>query len=209
MTLGRRRDGTPSARSAVVVLADPDPDSIEADACASVVRGLERGGYHVDVLDLHALGFVAAMSRAERLAYVTDQPILDPMVADHAALVGAARTIVFVYPTIVWGMPAILKGWFERVLVSGVAFTLDPKSGRFRPGLKRLRRIVGVSTYRSSRAEVRLFNDAGRRLIRRGIRMSAPRARTQWHGLYDVERLASDRHERTAFLERLETAMAR
>ena len=213
MTSGRRR----GARSAVVVLASPGPNSFETEACASVVRGLERNGHHVDVLDLHQLGFVAAMSRAERLAYVTDQPILDPMVADHAQLVSVARTIVFVYPTIVWGMPAILKGWLERVMVAGVAFTLDPKSGRFRPGLKRLRRIVGVSTYRSSRAEVWLFNDAGRRLVRRGLRMSAPRARTQWHGLYGIdrvgsdsaERVESDSAERVEFLRRIEKAMDR
>lgn len=196
---------------AVVIFAHPDPSSsFEAAARDAVVRGLRRRGATVEVLDLYALGFVAAMTRAERLAYITDQPILDPMVAAHAASVRGAHTVVFVYRTVNWGVPAMLKGWFERVLVSGVAFTLDEKSGRFRPGLKQMRRIIGVSTYTASAGEMRFFNDAGRRIICRGLRLSAPRARTQWHGLYEIDQSGPEASKkRCGFLEHLETAMAK
>ena len=191
-----------------MVFAHPDGEgSFSAAIRDAASKGLQAAGFTVEILDLYALGFDAAMSRTERLAYVTDQPIVDPMVSAHAELVSRAHTLVFVYPTWWWGMPAVMKGWLERVMVAGVAFTLDARTGRFRPGLRRLRRIVGVSTYSASRPTMRLFNDCGRRVLRRGLRLSAPRARTKWFGLYDVD--ADDGSDRAMFLERIEHRMAR
>ena len=65
------------------------------------------------------------------------------MVESHARLVKQADALVFVYPTWCWGLPAIMKGWIERVLVTGVAFRLDERSGRIKANLRHVRRIVG------------------------------------------------------------------
>ena len=56
---------------------------------------------------------------------------------------------MFVYPTWWSGLPAVLKGWLERVMVPGVGFTFDAQSGKVQPGLRHVRRIVGISTYGS------------------------------------------------------------
>ena len=55
---------------------------------------------------------------------------------------------MFVYPTWWSGLPAILKGWLERVMVPGVGFTFDSRTGKVKPGLTHVRRIVGISTLR-------------------------------------------------------------
>ena len=44
--------------------------------------------------------------------------------------------LVFVYPTWWSGLPAILKGWLERVMVPGVGFVFDEQTGKVRPGLR-------------------------------------------------------------------------
>ena len=197
-------------RLALVVVAHPDLDrSFAAAMSDAAVKGLGEAGFEVVVLDLYAIGFEAAMSRAERLAYATDQPILDPLVQTHAELVGRAQALVFVYPTWWWGMPAIMKGWLERVMVAGVAFKLHPRTGRFRPGLDHVRRIAGISTYGTSRLGSLFYNDAGRRTLRRGLRMSAPRARTSWFALHDVDVdvEACDPAQRAAFLHKIEKTM--
>ena len=158
---------------ALVVIAHPCGDSFTHAAARAAGHGLEHGGHQVDMIDLYADEFEAAMSLEERRAYETDEPILDQQVADHAERVQRAEILVFVYPTWWSGVPAILKGWLERVMVPGVGFTFDERSGKIRPGLRHVRRIVGVSTYGSPRPYVTLVNDNGRRMLTRSLRMSA------------------------------------
>ncbi len=135
------------------------------------------------------------------------EPISDPLVAEHARLVQRASTIVFVYPTWWSGLPAIMKGWLERVLVPGVGFVLDERTNKVRPGLGQMRRIVGISTYGSPRSYVRLVNDNGRRIISRALRMSCGlRVRVSWLGLYAIDTATAA--QRQAFLARVEQKMA-
>ncbi|HWL44385.1 MAG TPA: NAD(P)H-dependent oxidoreductase [Ilumatobacter sp.] len=192
---------------ALVVVANPNPESFGHALAAAAVDGLRAAGHHVDVIDLYAVGFQAAMSTAERQAYHTDTPIVDPQVAEHAELVGRAELLVFVYPTWWSGLPAILKGWLERVLVPGVGFRFDTE-GRVRPGLPQVRRIVGISTYGSPRAYVTAINDNGRRTLARTLRLSCGwRARPVWLGLYRMDaRTDADRAE---FAAHVRTRMAR
>ena len=86
-------------------------------------------------------------------------------------------TLIFVYPTWWSGLPAMLKGWLERVMVPGVAFGFDPDSERVTPRLGHVRRIVGISTYGSPRAYVAAVNDNGRRTLTRALRLCCGRRR--------------------------------
>lgn len=193
---------------ALVLVAHPDPDSLCHAAATRAVAGLQRAGHHVDVLDLYEQGYRAAMSLEERLAYETDDPISDPQVDEHAALLTRAQILVFVYPTWWSGLPAILKGWLERTMVPGVGFHLDPRTNKVRPGLGHVRRIVGINTWGSRRSWALLVNDNGRRIIARALRMSCGlRTRTRWIPMYGVDR--STDAERVAFLDRVERATAR
>ncbi len=146
------------------------------------------GGHEVELVDLHAIGFRAAMSTEEREAYHGDSPILDPIVQEQADLVRSVDTLVFVYPTWWSGLPAILKGWLERVMVPGVGFRFDERSGKIRPGLTNVRRLIGISTYGSPRWYVRAVNDNGRRTLLRALRLAC--------GVADVSALARDVRDR-------------
>lgn len=192
---------------AIVVVAHPCADSFGHAAARRAVDGLLAAGHDVDTIDLYGEGFRAAMSLEERIAYDTNDPILDAQVAAHAALLGQASILVFVYPTWWSGLPAILKGWLERVMVPGVGFTFDESTGKVRPGLTHVRRIVGVSTYGSPRFAVALVNDNGRRMLTRALRMSCGlRTRTEWLGLYAMDTATAA--DRTAFLARVEQRLA-
>ncbi len=191
----------------LVVVAHPSTDSYCHALAARAETGLLAAGHEVVVLDLYQLGFGVAMTAEERHAYHGDSPIVDPLVAEHAALVQSAETIVFVYPTWWSGLPAILKGWLERVMVPGVGFVFDERTNKVRPGLGQMRRLVGISTYGSPRSYVRLVNDNGRRIITRALRMScAIRVRTTWLGLYAID--TSTAAERNEFLARVEHELA-
>jgi NAD(P)H dehydrogenase (quinone) len=190
----------------LVVCAHPHADSFNHAIAGAVEKGCARAGHHVTTLDLYALGFSAAMSTDEHRAYHGEQPILDPMVAEHAALVRRAETLVFVYPTWWSQPPAILRGWLERVLVPGVAFHFDDK-GKVRPGLGHVQRIIGISTYGAPWTYVKLLHDGGRRMLTRALRMNCgARTPTTWMGLYSMDTLGEG--ERDAFLDRVEHRIA-
>ena len=193
---------------ALIVIAHPCRDSFAHAAANAAIDGLQRGGHRVDLIDLYADGFRAAMSREERVAYDTDDPILDPQVADHAERLRRAEILVFVYPTWWSGLPAVLKGWFERVMVPGVGFVFDERTGKVRPGLRHVRHIVGVSTWGSPRPYALLMNDNGRRVISRALRMSCGwRARPHWVAMYGMDTARPG--DRRDFLDRVTDRMAK
>lgn len=173
----------------LLVLAHPDGASLCGQLAETISRRLHRGGHRVDRIDLYAEGFDPVMSSAERVAYETDAPLLAEETRRHAELVRAASGLVFVYPTVAAGLPAILKGWLDRVLVTGVAFVLDPRTNTVRPALHDIRRLGVVTTNPMRRTTAMAVNDAGRRTLLRTLRLVChPRARRTQHVLYRSER---------------------
>jgi putative NADPH-quinone reductase len=190
----------------LVIHAHPDSESFSHAILAATLDGLARAGHDATVIDLYALDYPGGLSRDEWRAYETNSPVLDPLVAEHVALVRSADALVFVYPTWWSSVPAILKSWLERTMVMGLAFTLDERTRSIQPGLGHLRHLVGISTYGSPRWYVKLINDNGRRTITRTLRLSTGgKARTTWLPLYTLDGRTPD--SRRAFLDRVRRSM--
>jgi putative NADPH-quinone reductase len=184
----------------VVVHAHPALQSFNRVLFDTVCESL-RTRHSVSAFDLYTDGFQPAMSMQERRAYETDDPIRDPLVDRYADAVRRADAMVFVYPTWWSGMPAMMKGWLEKVMVPGVAFGFDD-SGKVKPRMQHVRRLAGVTTYGSPRWGVAIGADGGRRIVRRALRLSTGlRTRTTWLGLYSMD--TSTPEQREAFRERV------
>jgi putative NADPH-quinone reductase len=192
----------------LVVHAHPSTTSFSRAIADTAESALRRSGHDVTVLHLDQERFRPAMSSEERLAYETSEPIVDPQVARHAELVRTAEALVFVYPTWWAAPPAVMKGWLERVFVPGVAFQLDPTTHEVRPGLRHVRRLVGITTYGSSRFYVRILGDPGRRTLMRALRFLCSRwCRRSWLALYGMDTASGEQRQR--FLDRVADRMAR
>src|SRR5207237_5466387 len=107
----------------LVLYAHPMADSFAAALHQTVVAALRRGGHAVDDCGLYAEGFDPVLTAGERRAYNTADPDLSA-VAEHVARLKAAEALVLCFPTWWYGMPAILKGYFDRVWAQSVAFRL-------------------------------------------------------------------------------------
>lgn len=192
---------------ALLLSAHPCADSYCDALAAAARRGMASAGHVVTAINLYDVDFAAAMTKAELDVYRAQLAPVDPMVREHGELVRAVDTLVFVYPTWWSGPPAILKGWLERVLVPGVAFTFDG-GGKVRPAMTNVRRIVGISTYGSPWTYVKVVNDNGRRMLTRALRLTCGRGTsTTWLGLYSID--TTGPVEREAFLDRVEHSMAK
>lgn len=162
----------------LVVYAHPLGDSFAAVLRDAVVKQLRAAGHEVDLCDLYAEGFDPVLTAAERRAYNTAHPDLSA-IEPHVARLRAAEALVVCFPTWWYGMPAMLKGWFDRVWVTGVAFTLPEGGGAIRPALHNIQKFAVVTTYGSPwwlmnlvlRAPVRAVLIGGlRRLCRKDCR---------------------------------------
>lgn len=116
--------------------------------------------------------------------------------------------MVFVFPQWWFGMPAILKGFVDRVFVPGVAFDPDPAGGRLTPRLDNIRTFDVVTTTGSPRWITELYmRNPVRRQIRNGIMKVCRRhARFRMLSMYDLDR--ADRADCEKFITRVREAFA-
>ena len=97
-------------------------------------------GFSVALHDLYADGFDPRMPLTE----VGTTFMADELVARYAAEVLAADVIVVVHPVWFFHVPAILKGWVDRVLREGVVYEL--RGGGESVGLLRARGALVLNT---------------------------------------------------------------
>lgn len=185
-----------------LVYAHPSPDSFAAHLRDTACRALTVNGHDVDLIDLYAERFDPVLGADEwsnRRAGGADWP----EVADYAKRLAEANGLLLVHPTWWGGPPAILKGWFDRVLSPRVAYPLAVRSGGRRPeGLRHVRRLTVVTTHGSSRLVNVLQGEPGRRTLMRALRTSLhPLARPRWLGCYGMDHNSDA--DRSRFVDRV------
>ena len=186
----------------LVVYCHPVAESFCNAVHHTVVEALERAGHEVEDLDLYAADFQPVMTRQERLDY-HESGVNIRTVEPFVAQLRRAEALVFVYPTWWYGLPAMLKGYLEKVWALDVAFTLNGPNQVIRPALQHIRRLGGVSTYGASWWWTRWVGDPGRRTLIRGLKpLCHPRCRTTWLAHYNMD--VSTPESRRAFLARVE-----
>ena len=86
------------------------------------MEGLHEKGHHFDLIDLNQDHFNPVFS-ADELAVYADGISLDPQVKDYQSRLASADYLVMIFP-IWWNvMPARMKGWMDKVLLPGFAFS--------------------------------------------------------------------------------------
>jgi NAD(P)H dehydrogenase (quinone) len=103
----------------VIVLAHPRPSSFTASLARAYGATLTAMGHGVQVRDLYALGFNPVLAAGELGGAVPPEDV-----AREQAEIAAADAIAFFYPLWWASMPAILKGYIDRVLSCGFAYEI-------------------------------------------------------------------------------------
>ncbi len=135
-------------KKVLVVYAHPEPASLTRQLVDVTVQALEQQGHEILLSDLYGMRWKAVFdeedfpSRAdpERLSFVAE--------SGHSYLSGqqaadidseqrkllAADAVIFQFPLWWFGMPAILKGWIDRVFAYGLAYGFKRAGNRYRYG---------------------------------------------------------------------------
>ncbi len=149
----------------LVLHAHPVETSFNRSLYNAALETLRSKGHEVDALNLYEEDFEAAMSREERLIYHDVPDNLTPAIKPYVDRVRAAEAIVIIHPVWNYGYPAILKGFFDRIFITGVSFVLE--DGKLRTTLRNIRKVVYVTSYGGDRFRTWLMGDPPRRLARR------------------------------------------
>ena len=148
----------------------------------------------------------SSLSREERVGY-HQVPSNQLPLAPYVERLRRAEAIVFCFPAWCFGLPAMLKGYFDRLFMPGVAFDLsDPAN--VKPLLTHIKRISAVVTYGRPRWMAWYMGDPPRKIITRYVkRLTGNRARVDFHACYHMNVATEPRLSR--FKRDVGAAMAR
>ncbi len=123
-------------KQAHIVYCHPEPKSFVHAMSRTARDALERTGWAVSQSDLYAKGFnpvagagdFESRSDPSHLVYSLEQRharaqgTLAPDILEELEPVLAADLLVLAFPVFWFSAPAMLKGWFDRVLLSGTFY---------------------------------------------------------------------------------------
>jgi NAD(P)H dehydrogenase (quinone) len=126
----------------LLVYAHPEPRSLNGSIRDFVVKRLTDAGHEVRVSDLYAMGWKPALDAADSTEWNEDERF-DPSHASARAFANGhqsadiaaeqekllwADTLILQFPLWWFSMPAILKGWVDRVYANGFAYGVGEHS---------------------------------------------------------------------------------
>lgn len=168
----------------------------------AVHKGLQIGGHEVDIIHLDNDRFRPAMTKADLKAFVDHQPI-DPQVIDYSERLRQTDHLIFIFP-IWWDiMPAMTKGFIDRVLFPGVVYDHHPRGFGLVPLLDNLKSITMITTMNKPKLMYSLLIG---NLIRKAMLKSVFKAmgykNLRWISFTSVKRVSHEK--RVRWLDNLE-----
>jgi NAD(P)H dehydrogenase (quinone) len=106
----------------LVVFSHPRRDSFCGAALDNFTAGLAEAGHVFEIADLHAEKFDPVMPLADEPDWNDDNKRYSDDVLREQARIARHDGLAFVFPVWWWSMPAMLKGWIDRVWNNGWAY---------------------------------------------------------------------------------------
>lgn len=128
----------------LIVFAHPEPRSLSAALRDAAIAELNAAGHEVQVSDLYAMHWKSEVDRLDFPALAQGERLM-PAAASKQAFAGEnltadvkaemekllwADTLILQFPLWWFSMPAILKGWVDRVYAYGFAYGVGEHSDK-------------------------------------------------------------------------------
>ncbi|XP_059709462.1 ribosyldihydronicotinamide dehydrogenase [quinone]-like isoform X1 [Haemorhous mexicanus] len=135
-----QRSPAMAGKKVLIVYAHQEPKSFNGSLLKIAVEELTKQGCSVTVSDLYAMQFEPRATRNDIVGHLHNPEAfnygvetweaykrggLSKDVVEEQKKVQQADLLIFQFPLFWFNMPAILKGWMDRVLVQGFAYDLS------------------------------------------------------------------------------------
>lgn len=155
---------------ALYVYVHPEAESFNRQLFETGLAALKRN-YDVEVSDLYAMGFQPVLAEPDlgthaadggtflqRWSHATASDALPSEVQEEQRKLREAELIVFQFPLWWYSVPAMLKGWIDRVFSAGFGFdVIDPATGytrKYGDGLMLGKRALIIVSFGETEAGV-------------------------------------------------------
>ncbi|MEK5335490.1 NAD(P)H-dependent oxidoreductase [Bacillus sp. FSL M8-0166] len=128
-----------------IVYAHPWDGSYNHAILTSITENLETKREPFQVIDLYKDGFNPVFS-AEELKYFHKGETPYQLVKDYQKKLSQSTELIFIFPVWWWDLPAILKGFIDKVMLSGFAFLEDKNTGALKGLLTNIKKTTVIST---------------------------------------------------------------
>jgi putative NADPH-quinone reductase len=174
----------------------------------SVCSGLKKGNHKVDIINLDKDGFNPVMTADDLKAFRDHNPI-DPKVIQYKEKLENADHLIFIFP--IWWelMPALTKGFIDKVIFPGVAYDyVNGSNTRMKPLLTNIKGITAITTMNTPRVLYRIiFGDAIQKAIMRGTFWKLGYKNRKWISFNMVKQVSDEK--RKLWLTKIEGRFAK
>ncbi|GIO32856.1 MULTISPECIES: NAD(P)H oxidoreductase [Paenibacillus] len=106
----------------LTVVSHPRVHSFTFSVAAQFTQGLMDAGHETEVLDLHRSGFNPVLWEADEPDWAADHKTYSPEVEKEMERMKQHEALAYIFPIWWYSMPAMLKGYIDRVWNNGFAY---------------------------------------------------------------------------------------
>jgi len=106
----------------LIVVSHPRVNSLTFAVTAKFTQGLIDAGHDTEVLDLHRNGFNPVLWEADEPDWSSDEKLYSPEVQSEMERMKNHDALAFIFPVWWYSLPAMLKGYIDRVWNNGFAY---------------------------------------------------------------------------------------
>ncbi|MEC0331748.1 NAD(P)H oxidoreductase [Paenibacillus macerans] len=106
----------------LTVVSHPRVNSLTFAVADRFIQGLTYAGHETELLDLHRSGFNPVMWEADEPDWSSNRKIYSPEVEAEMERMKNHDALAFIFPIWWYNLPAMLKGYIDRVWNDGFAY---------------------------------------------------------------------------------------
>jgi len=173
----------------------------------SVVKSLTNANHNIDLIHLDEEGFNPVMTQEDLLAF-RNRKITDPKSIEYTNRMKKADHVIFIFP--IWWevMPAMMKGFIDKVIFPG-SFYEYTNSGYFMfPIMKNIKEITVITTMNTPKIIYRLlYGNAIKKSFIKGTLKKTGYKNVKWISLNMIK--SAGKEKRTKWLYDIESKFAK
>ncbi|MCG8583053.1 MAG: NAD(P)H-dependent oxidoreductase [Bacteroidales bacterium] len=191
----------------VIVFNHPYKGSFCNAILESTIKGLKKGGHEVNLIHLDKDDFNPVMTQDDLKGFINKQAV-DPKVKEYQRQLEKAQYLIFIFP--IWWelMPALTKGFIDKVIFPGIAYDYKENGLGMKPLFKNLEGITMITTMNTPGIAYRLlFGNAIKKAMLMGTFWKMGYKKRKWISMNMVKQASESK--RKNWLVKLEKRFAK
>ncbi len=192
----------------VIVFNHPFDGSYCNAILNSVTHGRQQANHEVDLIHLDKEDFNPVTTSVDFKAFIDRKPV-DPKVIEYKGRLEKTHHLVFIFP--IWWelMPALMKGFIDKVIFPGVAYNyVNGSNTRMKPLLTNIKGVTVITTMNTPKILYRIiFGNAIQKALMLGTFWKLGYKNRKWISFNMVKSVSNEK--RKLWLDKIEKTFAK